>query len=446
VLGGVFICYRREDSGGFAGRIYDRLRNRLGRENVFFDVDNIAPGLDFVDVLTERVGYCDALIAVIGRQWITTTNKDNRRRLDDPTDFVRIEIEAALARGIPVIPVLADGATMPRAEDLPDSLRKLARRQGIEISHTRFDSDVERLTRALSELEEDLAQNQPGDWQESNKPRASNAGKESRRTRFGLAAIPTVGRDREVDHGVGSRVAVEDPTTGARGAPIASQPSRRGVWFGALAFAAVALFALVLASPRFLNMPLRCLVGSSGCPPVAPGAIEAVCPKSSERIAAVSCGPPGDDYVVTNVSPNDPDGGLNLRDKPALSGAKIGFLPFNSTGVKIGPCAAGGDAKRWCPTECEARGLRGWVSASYVTLRSGDLYSVTAIAENDVGGLKIRNGADIACDVVATAPPDAREIVLHLCQLSSDYVSRWCLVTYKNASGWVPYQNLRQQN
>jgi TPR repeat protein len=157
-LGGVFICYRREDSAGFARLIYDRLTHKLGHESVFFDVDNIPPGLDFVDILSERVGQCDALIAVIGKNWASSRYLDDQRRLDDPNDFVRVEIEAALARKIRVIPILVDGTTMPRPDDLPDSLKKLTRRQGIEISHTRFDSDVERLTRALSLLEEELRQ------------------------------------------------------------------------------------------------------------------------------------------------------------------------------------------------------------------------------------------------------------------------------------------------
>ena len=151
--GGVFICYRREDSAGFAGRIYDRLKNGLGRESVFIDVDNIPAGRDFVEVLSERVGRCDALVALIGKNWLASAGKDNRHRLDDRNDFVRIEIEAALERNVPVIPVLLDGAVMPQADDLPDGLKKLARRQGIEISHNRFDSDVERLTDALALIE-----------------------------------------------------------------------------------------------------------------------------------------------------------------------------------------------------------------------------------------------------------------------------------------------------
>jgi TPR repeat protein len=158
VLGGVFICYRREDSAGFARLIYDRLAQRLQRDNVFFDVDNIEPGVDFFEILSERVGKCDALVAVIGKSWISAADKDNRRRLDDPDDFVRIEIEAALERGVRVIPVLIDGAAMPRASDLPDSLKKLVRRQYVEVSHSRFDSDVERLTRTLSSILENLRQ------------------------------------------------------------------------------------------------------------------------------------------------------------------------------------------------------------------------------------------------------------------------------------------------
>jgi len=155
VAGGVFICYRREDSAGFAGRIYDRLVSRLPSGRVFFDVDNIEPGLDFVKVLSDRVGDCDALVAIIGEDWLTARDEDNNRRIDDPHDFVRIEIETALQRDVRVIPVLINGARLPRAIDLPDPLKALARRQAIEISHSRFDTDSERLTRALERALED---------------------------------------------------------------------------------------------------------------------------------------------------------------------------------------------------------------------------------------------------------------------------------------------------
>jgi len=123
--GGVFISYRREDSPSAAGRIYDRLATKLGAERVFFDIDNIRPGVEFVKVLSDSVGKCDALVAVIGRNWVSSANKDLRQRLHNPKDFVRVEIEAALERGIPIIPVLVDGAEMPRTEELPSSLERL---------------------------------------------------------------------------------------------------------------------------------------------------------------------------------------------------------------------------------------------------------------------------------------------------------------------------------
>ncbi len=152
--GGVFICYRREESAFAARAIHDRVVQRLERDNVFLDVDNIDLGVDWFNVLTDRVGACDALVAVIGRNWISA-EKDGLRRLDDPDDFVRIEIEAALKRGVRVIPVLVDGAAMPKASELPDSLKGLARRQGTEVSPARFEADVEKLTHALGSILEE---------------------------------------------------------------------------------------------------------------------------------------------------------------------------------------------------------------------------------------------------------------------------------------------------
>jgi hypothetical protein len=147
--GSVFISYRREDSSGIAGRIYDRLVHRLGRDRVFFDVDDLSPGVDFEKILSQKVSACDSLVAIIGKYWLTTVDESGQRRLESPLDFVRIEIETALGRGILVIPVLVDGAVMPRRENLPGALKPLAERQGVEISHTRFNSDAKRLIGAL---------------------------------------------------------------------------------------------------------------------------------------------------------------------------------------------------------------------------------------------------------------------------------------------------------
>ena len=157
--GRILINYRRDDSLGSAGRLYDRLVDHLSREKVFMDVDAIEPGVDFVEVIERAIGNCDVFVAVIGPDWLTITDDEGRRRLENPDDFVRLEIAAALERDIRVIPVLVKEATMPRTVDLPDNLKSLARRNAIEISHTRFDTDADRLIRAIERAIEQVERN-----------------------------------------------------------------------------------------------------------------------------------------------------------------------------------------------------------------------------------------------------------------------------------------------
>ncbi len=137
----VFISYRREDSNAIAGRIYDRLVEECGRKNVFKDVDSIPLGTDFRQVLSGAVGQCDVFLPVIGKAWADATDQAGERRLAKKTDFVRVEVEAALERGIPVIPLLVDGASVPGPEELPESLRDLSFRNGAPI---RYDPDFHR--------------------------------------------------------------------------------------------------------------------------------------------------------------------------------------------------------------------------------------------------------------------------------------------------------------
>jgi hypothetical protein len=139
---GVFISYRRADSDYPAGWLFERLAEHLGRARVFKDVDSLQPGDDFAEVITTAVSSCSALVAVIGQRWLTITDEHGRRRLENPDDFVRLEIEAALTRGVRVIPVLVDGAGMPRSADLPAGLQGLARRQAVELSPYRFDTSA----------------------------------------------------------------------------------------------------------------------------------------------------------------------------------------------------------------------------------------------------------------------------------------------------------------
>ena len=147
-LGRIFISYRREETAYPAGWLFDRLIHHFDGQ-VFKDVDSIQPGDDFIDMITTAVASCDVLLALIGVDWLTIPDEHGRRRLDNPDDFVRLEIEAALTRGVRVIPILINGARMPRANEVPDSLAKLVRRQALELSPARFDSDVSRLFRIL---------------------------------------------------------------------------------------------------------------------------------------------------------------------------------------------------------------------------------------------------------------------------------------------------------
>src|SRR5512135_2594450 len=129
----VFISYRRKDSQYIADRIYDWLEREFGRDSLFKDTDAISYGWDFRKSLQDAVTRCDVLLAVIGPRWLGETDESGRRRVDDPGDWVRIEIETALKRDIPVIPLLVDGASFPRGEDLPSSLQELLYRNGMPV-------------------------------------------------------------------------------------------------------------------------------------------------------------------------------------------------------------------------------------------------------------------------------------------------------------------------
>lgn len=148
-MAAIFISYRRDDAQWPAARIFDRLACQFNPGDLFIDVDGIAPGSDFIEALGRHVGKCDALIAVVGRGWTSARGKEGGRRLDDPKDPVRIEIESALNRDISVIPVLIDDTAMPGADELPFSLKSFAHRQSITVKHESFSSDMDRLVRAL---------------------------------------------------------------------------------------------------------------------------------------------------------------------------------------------------------------------------------------------------------------------------------------------------------
>jgi hypothetical protein len=148
--GSVFLSYRREDTRHLAGRLYDRLAQRFGHEQTFMVVDTIQPGAEFAAAIDGAVAACDVLVALIGPGWLHAGDVQGERRLNDPDDFVVLEITAALKRNIRILPVLVDGATPPPAAQLPEALVPLARRNAMRLDHETFRSDVDAVLEAVA--------------------------------------------------------------------------------------------------------------------------------------------------------------------------------------------------------------------------------------------------------------------------------------------------------
>jgi glycerophosphoryl diester phosphodiesterase len=186
--GRVFISYRRQETAWPARQLYEVLVAELGADRVFKDVDDIEPGDDFVEQIQSAVGSCQVLLALIGPQWLTIKDAKGRRRLDDPEDFVRLEVETALHRSdVRVIPILVDNARMPTPQELPAGLAALARRQAVEISPVSF--DTRRLLKVLNDTLNEVRQESA--WPTGFVPPGSESDRAAARRRTMLAAVVT---------------------------------------------------------------------------------------------------------------------------------------------------------------------------------------------------------------------------------------------------------------
>jgi TIR domain len=147
----VFLSYRRDDTGGRAGRLFDVFVSRFGARNVFQDVNAVAPGLDFHAQIEAAIAASDAVLVVIGPGWDGGVDHEGRRRIDQPDDLVRQEVSKALTTGARVVPVLVDGATLPAAGDLPDDVASLVLRQAVTLRDASWSADVQELIRRLED-------------------------------------------------------------------------------------------------------------------------------------------------------------------------------------------------------------------------------------------------------------------------------------------------------
>jgi Domain of unknown function (DUF4189)/TIR domain/Putative peptidoglycan binding domain len=191
--GKIFINYRRGDEPGFTQALLGRLEQAFPAERLFIDVDNIPPGEDFVRMLESQVAQCDAMLTVIGTNWLDATDEHGGRRLDDPNDFVRIEIESALKLGKRVIPVLVHQARMPHPDELPEAIRTLSQRNAVRLTHERFRADVQGLIKALQGAIEDVASRRAGTADHAVNPRERSPSSRRALAAFGVLGVVLFG-------------------------------------------------------------------------------------------------------------------------------------------------------------------------------------------------------------------------------------------------------------
>lgn len=313
---GIFISYRRDDSSGHAGRLADKLVEHFGRNRIFVDIDTIEPGEDFVTVIENAVGSCQILIAVIGRNWLSANGSG---RLDNPNNFVRLEIATALRRDIRVIPVLVQRASMPKPQDLPEDLLKLARRNAVELSDLRWQTDVDQLITVMERVlakrakaQQFVEANDSNDEVEDEPPLVAEETQDHRRNveaEQQRRQIEEVDRRKAVE--ITQRSAAERHLAGARvgesnfaarenriatPAPIAgaASPARK---YGILMLIAGAFFMVLLAV-------LILIWGSQGDDNLSPDVAQAATPQPS--LATPTPAPPTPTPDVTpSVTPEE---------------------------------------------------------------------------------------------------------------------------------------------
>ena len=335
MTGKIFINYRRGDDPGHTGRLFDRLQDAFAPKQLFLDVDNIAPGLDFVRVLDERIAECDVVLAVIGRGWLDARDAKGALRLEDPQDFVRIEIAAALSRDKRVIPVLVGDAQMPRPDELPEVLRPLARRNAVRLTHERFHTDMQGLIKALQQALGEIHGHDEGRAEPKPRP-AEPQPSPLRPAVVGLGALLVVLIAGGVLFWRGS-------------AP--SPSSAPGV-------KAVATEAPAAQAPGALT-PAALAPGA-----MTPGSVTSSAP--APTAAAPANNPVYPALAMKSVKREVSLGYLNLRAGPGQDQSVVARIPAGAAGVAVtGSCAPpknGASGYPFCPVEWN--GLRGWVSSN----------------------------------------------------------------------------------
>lgn len=329
----IFISYRRADSAAMCGRIYDRLVAKFGRRDVFKDVDSIPLGVDFAQHIRDVLKDCDVEFVIIGRHWLDATGPDGRR-LDDPDDFVRLEVEGALAGGMLVVPLLVDGATMPSADQLPESLRALALRNGMPV---RYDPDFEGdMRRVIAHLEQARkarrAPSRPSQQVPLSAPKALEPSPAP-------STAPSIARRK-------SPAAVAERSSGV----LAARSARVRASIAALVVVAflVTLFAVALhtfgGSGGSTNPPLTCtaFVPQSSDPPIIAASPQGAWLAMRGQVAYLSNGKwcQADTSAIAHYA-NAQINGLAMAPGTANAWATIRYGSTNGGNARIGYLSAG---------------------------------------------------------------------------------------------------------
>lgn len=348
----IIVSYRRADSAAIAGRIFDRLAARYGEESVFMDVDNIPFGTDFRTHIREELLRSDMLVAVIGPRW-TGAAADGKSRIADEADPVRVEVETALTQGIPVLPVLVDGAAMPEANQLPESLKDFAFINAAPVDAGRdFRAHMDRLLRSMDRILEAKGQTP-----------AASAGTSA------PAALPSTSRTR-----AGRKFASRLLWFAV---PLAVL-TLAAAWFGVVPqfFGARTEMAVTPAADRGVDRPTPIPIPPAVVPerlpqtsvaenqsPPAPAARPAAPAPVAAAPAVAAAPPPAATY---RVLPSVSEGKLNMRSGPGTKHPLVTAIPAGATGLTIGLCRMpdDGGAKPWC--EATWRSFAGWVSSCCV--------------------------------------------------------------------------------
>jgi SH3-like domain-containing protein len=444
----IIISYRRADTQDIAMRIRDRLRKRYGTKSVFTDIDSIPVGSDFLRYIDSEIATANALLAIVGPRWLRT-DLNASSNLDDETDYVRLEVEAAMRQGIKVAPVLVSGARMPKSGDLPAPIRQFAKLNAAPVdSGINFENDLDRLMSSLDEhfgllsSSDERSQATSIEIKKASQPgvlSALNAAQQNIPAlgfSIGAACIATLAALGLgfVGHARASLIIFSGMMAAAVLVSICArltlQPSlakarvgAAGIWTTALLFVS---FLAVTATACGFGWP------ATWAATLGFEVANELCSDARATQEAYSCNADGD-WVVVGLDLNDSDRvWLNIRDSPTPNGFSLHTIPPNSTDLSVDQCDGS-----WCHVTCD--GFVGWSKQRFLKPRTDQLRE---LAESNAGDLAVKAGPHKTCQTRGSVQ-SGRKVILHGCErIEQADQAEWCRITYNRISGWIPASTL----